>query len=57
MGTWLIFFLVCFAGIAFMFFCVLRRADALLKTMRDEHAQFRILLQALSARLDAGSGF
>ncbi|MDR2727358.1 MAG: hypothetical protein LBC10_05135 [Deltaproteobacteria bacterium] len=40
-----------------MFYCVLRRGDAMLKAMREEHAQFRVLLQALSARLDAGSGF
>jgi len=56
MSTWLIFFLVCFAGIVFMFYCLLRRGDALLKAMRDEHAQFRVLLLALSARLDTVSG-
>jgi len=57
MDTWLIFFLVCFAGICFMFYCVLRRGDALLKAMRDEHAQFRMLLMALSARMDVLSDF
>jgi len=57
MDTWLIFFMVCFVGIVFMFYCVLRREDALLKTMRDEHAQIRLLLQALNASLDAEPGF
>jgi hypothetical protein len=57
MDTWLIFFLLCFAGIVFMFYCMLRRQDALLKTMRDEHTQIRVMVQALSARLDAGTGF
>lgn len=52
MGIWLIFFMVCFAGIGFMFFCMLRRQDALLKAMREEHAQFRVLLRALGNRLE-----
>jgi hypothetical protein len=57
MDTWLIFFLLCFVGIAFMFYCMLRRQDALVKDMRDEHAQIRVLLRALNARLDAVTGF
>ena len=57
MGVWLIFFLICFAGIVFMFYCVLRRQDAILKALRDEHAQFRVSLRALGARLDANPGF
>ena len=52
MGIWLIFFLVCFAGMGFMFFCILRRQDALLKAMRDEHEQFKVLLRALASRFD-----
>jgi hypothetical protein len=53
MGTWLLFFLVCFAGIGFMFFCLLRRQDALLRTMQEEHAHFRVALRAMNARLDS----
>ncbi len=52
MGIWLIFFLICFGGIGFMFFCILRRQDALLKAMRDEHEQFKVLLRALASRFD-----
>ena len=52
MSTWLVFFLVCFAGIGFMFYCMMRRQDALLKAMRSEHAEFRVLLKALGARLE-----
>ena len=52
MGIWLIFFLVCFVGMGFMFFCILRRQDALLKAMRDEHEQFKVLLRAVASRFD-----
>jgi hypothetical protein len=57
MDTWLIFFLLCFVGIAFMFYCMLRRQDALVKEMREEHAQILVTLRVLNARLDAGTGF
>jgi len=52
MSMWLIFFLVCFAGQSFMFYCILRRQDTLLKAMKSEHEQFKVLLRALSARME-----
>ena len=33
----LAFEVVLFGGLAFMFFCILRNQDSMLKTMREEH--------------------
>lgn len=49
----LTFLVVCFAGLAFMFFCIQRAQEKLLQTMQEEHAQMRTVLRALEARLNA----
>lgn len=48
----LMFTLLCFAGLAFMFFCVQRQQEKMFKLMQDEHAQIRTLLRAIEARMD-----
>lgn len=49
----LTFLVICFAGLAFMFYCIQRGQDIMLRAMQDEHAQMRTILRALEARLDA----
>lgn len=48
----LMFILVCFAGLAFMFFCIQRAQERLLTLMQDEHAQIRAILRGLETRMD-----
>lgn len=48
----LLFTLVCFGGLAFMFFCVQRTQERMFRVMQDEHAEIRALLRGLEARLD-----
>lgn len=49
----LIFILLCFAGLAFMFFCIQRTQERMFKTIMDEHAQIRGLIRGIEARMDA----
>lgn len=46
-----VFFLICFGGVAFMFFCLMRRLDILSRSLREEKAQTKALLQLLAQRL------
>ncbi|MEG2005371.1 MAG: hypothetical protein RR014_04955, partial [Bilophila sp.] len=48
--------IVLFGGLAFMFYCVLRSQEALLKVMREEHALVNDRLNELEARVSAGFG-
>ena len=49
----LTFLVVCFAGLAFMFFCIQRAQEKQLRIMQEEHAQLRTVLRAVEARLGA----
>lgn len=49
----LMFILLCFTGLAFMFFCIQRGQERMFKTIQDEHAQIRAILRGLEARMDA----
>lgn len=47
----LAFEVVLFGGLAFMFFCILRNQDAMLRTMREEHAAMLAALAQVEKRL------
>lgn len=47
----LAFEVVLFGGLAFMFFCILRNQDAMLKTMREEHTAMLATLAQVEKRL------
>ena len=47
----LAFEVVLFGGLAFMFFCILRNQDAMLKTMREEHTAMLSTLAQVEKRL------
>ena len=46
-----VFFLLCFSGLAFMFFCLMRRLDVLSRSLREERAQTRALLSLIAKKL------
>ena len=46
----LAFEVVLFGGLAFMFFCILRNQDSMLKTMREEHGAILSTLAKLEKR-------
>lgn len=48
----LLFTLLCFGGLAFMFFCIQRQQEKMFNLMQEEHAQIRTLLRAMEARMD-----
>lgn len=47
----LAFEVVLFGGLAFMFFCILRNQDAMVRTMREEHAGILSTLAQVEKRL------
>lgn len=47
----LAFEVVLFGGLAFMFFCILRNQDAMVRTMREEHAAILSTLAQVEKRL------
>lgn len=47
----LAFEVVLFGGLAFMFFCILRNQDAMLRTMREEHAAMLSALAQMEKRV------
>ena len=47
----LAFEVVLFGGLAFMFFCILRNQDSMLKTMREEHGAILSTLAKLEKRI------
>lgn len=49
----MLFIFLCFCGILAVLFYMLRSQERLCQTLRDEHAQLRLLLRAVEARLDA----
>jgi hypothetical protein len=54
--TRMVFALLCFTGVLVMFFYVMRSLDKLLANMRNEHAQIRVQMRSLEARLDILTG-
>ena len=51
----LAFEVVLFGGLAFMFFCILRNQDSMLKTMREEHGAILSTLAKLEKRIATSS--
>ena len=51
----LAFEVVLFGGLAFMFFCILRNQDSMLKTMREEHGAILGRSAAVSPGREAGT--
>ena len=47
----LAFEVVLFGGLAFMFFCILRNQDSMLKAMREEHGAILSTLAKLEKRI------
>ena len=54
--TSMVFALLCFTGIFVMFFYLMRSLDKFQENMRNEHAQLRVQIRALEARLDVPGG-
>ena len=54
--TSMIFALLCFTGICVMFFYLMRSLEKFQEHTRDEHAQLRVQIRALEARLDLLAG-
>ena len=50
------FAFLCFTGIFVMFFYLMRSLEKFQEHMRDEHAQLRVQMRALEARLDILAG-
>ncbi len=48
---WEILFLVAFLGLIFMFYCILRRQDAILKEMKDNNAKNFLLIRSIETHL------
>jgi len=54
--TSMVFALLCFTGIFVMFFHIMRSLEKFQEHTRNEHAQLRVQIRALEARLDALTG-
>ena len=54
--TSMLFALLCFTGICVMFFYLMRSLEKFQEHTRDEHAQLRVQIRALEARLDLLAG-
>ncbi|MCL2124215.1 MAG: hypothetical protein FWH34_08995 [Desulfovibrionaceae bacterium] len=54
--TSMAFAFLCFTGIFVMFFYLMRSLEKFQEHMRDEHAQLRVQIRALEARLDIPAG-
>ena len=53
MFSLMLFIFLCFLGMLAVQFYMLRSQERLNRALRDEHAQMRVLLRAMEARLDA----
>ena len=49
----MLFIFLCFFGILAVLYHMLRSQEKLCKSLHEEHAQMRVLLRAMEARLDA----
>ncbi len=52
MFSFMLFIFLCFFGILAALFYMLRSQEKLCQSLREEHAQLRVLLRALESRLD-----
>ncbi len=52
----MLFMFLCFLGMLGMFFYMLRNQEKMCQTLREEHAQTRLLLRALESRLERSVG-
>ena len=52
----LAFALLCFTGVVIMLLYLMRSLEKFQEQMRDEHAQLRVQLRSLEARIEALSG-
>ena len=53
MFSLMLFIFLCFLGMLAVQFYMLRSQERLNRALRDEHAQMRVLLRAMEARLEA----
>ena len=49
--TLMLFIFLCFAGLVVMFFHIMRVQEKFQESMRSEHAQLRLMLRNIEARL------
>lgn len=49
--TMMLFIFLCFAGFGVMFFYMMRSQEKFQESMRAEHAQMRLMLRSIEARL------
>jgi len=54
--TSMVFALLCFTGIFVMFFHIMRSLEKFQEHVRNEHAQLRVQIRALEARLERPAG-
>ena len=54
--TSMVFALLCFTGVFVMFLYLMRSLEKFQERMRNEHAQLRVRMRALEARLDILTG-
>ena len=54
--TGMVFALLCFSGVCIMFLYLVRSLEKFQERTRDEHAQLRVQIRALEARLDCPAG-
>lgn len=47
----MIFMFLCFSGLVVMFYYILRNQEKFYESMRDEHAQMRVMLRVMESRL------
>ena len=52
----MVFAFLCFSGVVVMFLYLMRSLEKMQEHMRDEHAQHRVRMRALEARLDILTG-
>lgn len=52
----MVFALLCFTGVVVMFLYLMRALEKFQEHMRNEHAQLRVRMRALEARLDILTG-
>lgn len=52
----MIFMFLCFSGLVVMFYYILHSQEKFYESMRDEHAQMRVMLRVMESRLAELSG-
>ncbi len=52
----MVFILLCFSGLFFMFYCMLRNHENLVRTLQEEMTQLRASLHVIETRVVRGAG-